>query len=146
MAIKYNFRDRDAATMTLPPAMANGLGKMIVSLRYDENSARNRSLAASHAYYDGKITVDGTTVFEFNDIGVPILQGRAVDASAALKEAMHAAVDFGSAYEGSGHGDLSNTNERAYEFSSVWEMARLHIDDATRKHAIKRPTRSLSLS
>lgn len=146
MAIKYNFRDPDAATMTLPPAMANGFGKMVVSLAYDDDSTLNRSLTASHAYYQGKITIDSTTVFEFNDIGVPIIKGRAVDNSAALKEAMHAAVTFGSAFEGSGHGDVSNTNERAYEFSPIWDMARMHIDDAELKHTIKRPPRTLGLN
>ncbi len=113
---------------TFPPAYRDGAGKMTVSVSYDDTNRNNGPLSATRAFYKGTVRVDGQTVFEFDDIGIPIRQGRAVDTHAAYKEAISAAIAFGSTYKGSGHGAVCNPNPKAAEYDTVWQLASMEIE------------------
>jgi hypothetical protein len=113
---------------TFPAAYTDGKGVMTVRYEYNEDHPGNASAFAERAYYKGSIDVDGTEIFKFTDIGRP-MNGLAVDSEEAYRAMLPDVITFGSAYEGSGHGEICNTNPIAYQHEDVLQLASMAVDD-----------------
>jgi len=132
--VQYALNEDDGVfKATFPPAYADGRGVMEATIEYAEDSALNAWGRRDRAYYRSRLTVDGEEVFSADDIGSPLR--RDVDSERAFLAVLPAVITFGSAYEGSGHGEVCNTNAHAYEHSSVFQLAGIALESLERSLA-----------